>query len=57
MPLMIELRSPTNTPAAVPVHVSRVALVDGDTEVASAALTGGVEEARAAGRIVTEAGV
>jgi hypothetical protein len=36
--------------------VSRVALVDGDTEVASAALTGGVEDVRAAGRIVTDAG-
>jgi ABC-type polysaccharide/polyol phosphate transport system ATPase subunit len=57
VPLMIELRSPTNTPAAVPVQVSRVALVVGETEVASAALTGGVENVRAAGRIVTEVGI
>src|SRR5262249_24614946 len=56
VPLIIELRSPTNTPAGAPVQVARIALLDGDREVASAALTGTVDEKECTGRPIVESG-
>jgi homopolymeric O-antigen transport system ATP-binding protein len=56
LPLIIELRSPTNTPAGAPVQVGRVALLDGDREVASAALTGAADETECSGRPIVESG-
>jgi lipopolysaccharide transport system ATP-binding protein len=55
--LVIELRSPTNTPAPAPVQIARLALLDGETTVAEAALVGGIEEAQTAGRLITDSGV
>jgi lipopolysaccharide transport system ATP-binding protein len=38
MPVLIELRGPNNTPAAAPIQVGRIALLDQGVEIAAAAL-------------------
>jgi lipopolysaccharide transport system ATP-binding protein len=54
VPLVIELRSPTNTPSPAPVQIARIALVDGDKEVATAPI--GESEADASAKLITDSG-
>lgn len=55
VPLIIELRSPDNTPAPSPIAIARIALLDGEREVASVALADDLDPAEGGG-LVKEGG-
>ena len=55
-PVLIELRSPDNTPAPAPVQIGRIALLDGDAEVAAAALVEDHPGSQIKGSLIATAG-
>ena len=56
-PVLIELRSPDNTPAPAPVQIGRIALLDGDAEVAAAALVEDHPGSQIKGSLIADGGV
>jgi ABC-type polysaccharide/polyol phosphate transport system ATPase subunit len=54
--LLIELRSAMNVPAPTPIVVARIALMDGEQEIAAASLTSDAPETEHAGALITDSG-